>query len=101
MYFYIFSQELLPHGSIQTTKNKELTKILKRIVFTCSDEQLLPVAVVICQHLRSIFCEVIDEEKHTAKEVLKTVVTLFERLEDYGDVKIQLEPLLAQVLSLI
>jgi hypothetical protein len=75
---------------------------MQKIVSTYT-EQLMPVAVEICQHLVTTFGQVIahdeesDERAITAMGLLNTIETLIAVMEDHEDVLTQLEPVALQV----
>lgn len=87
---------------IRETENDELTTVMQKIVSTYT-EQLMPVAVEICQHLVTTFGQVIghdeesDERAITAMGLLNTIETLIAVMEDHEDVLAQLEPVALQV----
>ena len=87
---------------IRETENDELTTVMQKIVSTYT-EQLMPVAVEICQHLVTTFGQVIghdeesDERAITAMGLLNTIETLVSVMEDHDDVMTQLEPVALQV----
>lgn len=87
---------------IRETENDELTTVMQKIVSTYT-EQLMPVAVEICQHLVTTFGQVIghdeesDERAITAMGLLNTIETLIGVMEDHEDVLAQLEPVALQV----
>ncbi|KAK4008612.1 importin-7 [Daphnia magna] len=91
---------------IRETENDELTTVMQKIVSTYT-EQLMPVAVEICQHLVTTFGQVIghdeesDERAITAMGLLNTIETLIAVMEDHEDVLTQLEPVALQVVGLI
>ena len=88
---------------IRETENDELTTVMQKIVSTYT-EQLMPVAVEICQHLVTTFGQVIghdeesDERAITAMGLLNTIETLISVMEDHEDVLAQLEPVALQVI---
>ena len=88
---------------IRETENDELTTVMQKIVSTYT-EQLMPVAVEICQHLVTTFSQVIghdeesDERAITAMGLLNTIETLIAVMEDHKEVMVQLEPVALQVL---
>lgn len=87
---------------IRETENDEITTVMQKIVSTYT-EQLMPVAVEICQHLVTTFGQVIghdeesDERAITAMGLLNTIETLLAVMEDREDVLAQLEPVALQV----
>lgn len=91
---------------IRETENDELTTVMQKIVSTYT-EQLMPVAVEICQHLVTTFGQVIghdeesDERAITAMGLLNTIETLIAVMEDHEEVLVQLEPVALQVVGLI
>lgn len=91
---------------IRETENDELTTVMQKIVSTYT-EQLMPVAVEICQHLVTTFGQVIghdeesDERAITAMGLLNTIETLVAVMEENPEVLAQLEPVALQVVGLI
>jgi len=91
---------------IRETENDELTTVMQKILSTYT-EQLIPVAVEICQHLVTTFGQVIghdeesDERAITAMGLLNTIETLVSVMDEHEDVMTQLEPVALQVVGLI
>uniref|UniRef100_A0A1A9VN34 Importin N-terminal domain-containing protein n=1 Tax=Glossina austeni TaxID=7395 RepID=A0A1A9VN34_GLOAU len=89
---------------IRETENEDLTNVLQKIVCTFS-EQLLPVAMEICQHLATTFSQVLesedsgDEKAITAMGLLNTIETLLTVMEDHPEVLNNLHPIVINVVG--
>ncbi|XP_013114275.1 importin-7 [Stomoxys calcitrans] len=89
---------------IRETENEDLTNVLQKIVCTFS-EQLLPVAIEICQHLATTFSHVLeaedggDEKAITAMGLLNTIETLLTVMEDHPEVMSSLHPIVINVVG--
>lgn len=89
---------------IRETENEDLTNVMQKIVCTFS-EQLLPVAVEICQHLATTFSQVLqseegsDEKAITAMGLLNTIETLLNVMEEHPDTIANLHPIVINVVG--
>uniref|UniRef100_A0A1A9X0H0 Importin N-terminal domain-containing protein n=1 Tax=Glossina brevipalpis TaxID=37001 RepID=A0A1A9X0H0_9MUSC len=89
---------------IRETENEDLTNVLQKIVCSFS-EQLLPVAMEICQHLATTFSQVLesedsgDEKAITAMGLLNTIETLLTVMEDHPEVLNNLHPIVINVVG--
>lgn len=89
---------------IRETENEDLTNALQKIVCSFSD-QLVPIAVEICQHLASTFSQVLegddsnDDRAITAMGLLNTMETLLSVMEEHAEVISQLHPIVLQVIG--
>lgn len=89
---------------IRETENEDLTNVMQKIVCTFT-EQLLPVAVEICQHLATTFSQVLeseegsDEKAITAMGLLNTIETLLTVMEDHPDIMMNLHPIVINVVG--
>lgn len=89
---------------IRETENDDLTNVLQKIVCTYS-EQLLPIAVDICQHLAKTFSVVLETEDNsddkavTAMGLLNTIETLLSVFEDQPEIMANLHPIVVQVIG--
>lgn len=89
---------------ISETENDELTSIMQKIVCTFA-EQLLPIAVNICQELAETFRRIIvaedgtDEKAVTAMGLLNTIETLLTVFEENTTVTAHLQPIVIQVIG--
>uniref|UniRef100_A0A0C9RDD3 Ipo7_0 protein n=1 Tax=Fopius arisanus TaxID=64838 RepID=A0A0C9RDD3_9HYME len=89
---------------IRETENDELTNVMQKIVCTYT-EQLMPLAVEICQHLATTFSQVLetdegsDEKAITAMGLLNTIATLLAVMEDQPQIMAQLQPTVLQVVA--
>ena len=85
---------------IRETENDDLTTVMQKIV--CSyTEQLIPVAVDMCNHLVETFAQVLegsdnDEKAITAMGLLNTMETILTVMEDHVELHAQLEPVVLQ-----
>jgi len=88
---------------IRETENDDLTTVMQKIVCTYT-EQLVPVAVDICQHLVGTFAQVLesadagDEKAITAMGLLNTMETILAVMEDRPEVHAALEPVILQAI---
>jgi len=88
---------------IRETENDDLTSVMQKIVCTYT-EQLVPVAVDICQHLVGTFAQVLesadsgDEKAITAMGLLNTMETILAVMEDRPEVHQALEPVILQAI---
>lgn len=89
---------------IRETENDDLTNVLQKIVCTYS-EQLLPIAVEICQHLATTFSQVLeaedgsDDRAVTAMGLLNTIETLLSVFEDQPEIMATLHPIVVRVIG--
>lgn len=89
---------------IRETENDELTSVMQKIVCTFS-EQLLPIAIDVCQHLATTFSQVLDSEDGTdekavtAMGLLNTIETLLTVFEENANVTVHLQPIVIQVIG--
>jgi len=88
---------------IRETENDDLTSVMQKIVCTYT-EQLVPVAVDICQHLVGTFAQVLetadsgDEKAITAMGLLNTMETILGVMEERVEVHAALEPVVLQAI---
>jgi len=88
---------------IRETENDDLTSVMQKIVCTYT-EQLVPVAVDICQHLVGTFAQVLescdagDEKTITAMGLLNTMETILAVMEERTEVHAALEPIILQAI---
>jgi len=88
---------------IRETENDDLTSVMQKIVCTYT-EQLVPVAVDICQHLVGTFAQVLesadagDEKAITAMGLLNTMETILAVMEEKPEVHQALEPVILQAI---
>jgi importin-7 len=89
---------------IRETENEDLTNALQKIVCSFSD-QLVPIAIDICQHLATTFSQVLegddanDDRAITAMGLLNTMETLLSVMEEKPDVIASLHPIVLQVIG--
>ncbi|PNF26978.1 Importin-7, partial [Cryptotermes secundus] len=89
---------------IRETENDDLTSVMQKIVCTYT-EQLMPIAVEMCQHLAATFSQVLetdegsDEKAITAMGLLNTIETLLTVMEDQPEIMAQLQPTVLQVVG--
>lgn len=89
---------------IRETENEDLTNVMQKIVSTFA-EQLLPVAVEICQHLATTFSKVLeseegsDEKAITALGLLNTIQTLLTVMENHPEIMANLHPIVINVVG--
>lgn len=88
------------------TEIDELSLVMQEVVHTFS-EQLLPIAVEICQHLEAMFTKLMEDENSaeekddTAMSYLNTIGTLVSVFEENATVAANVEPYVIKVVSLI
>lgn len=88
---------------IRETENEDLTNVLQKIVCSFTD-QLVPIAVDICQHLVTTFRHVLegddsnDDRAITAMGLLNTMETLLSVMDDKPEVIASLHPIVIQVI---
>lgn len=88
---------------IRETENEDLTNVLQKIVCSFTD-QLVPIAVDICQHLVTTFRQVLegddsnDDRAITAMGLLNTMETLLSVMDEKPDVIASLHPIVIQVI---
>lgn len=88
---------------IRETENDDLTNVMQKIVYTFS-EQLVPIAVEICQHLATTFSQLIESEEGnddkavTAMGLLNTIETLLSVFEEKPEIILHLQPIVMQVI---
>lgn len=89
---------------ISETENDELTSIMQKIVCTFS-EQLLPIAVNVCQELAETFRNILvseegtDEKAVTAMGLLNTIETLLTVFDENTNVTAHLQPIVIRVIG--
>ncbi|KAG7199899.1 hypothetical protein KM043_014345 [Ampulex compressa] len=89
---------------IRETENDDLTTVMQKIVCTYT-EQLMPIAVEICQHLAVTFSQVLetdegsDEKAITAMGLLNTIENLLAVMENHPQIMAQLQPTVLQVVA--
>lgn len=89
---------------IRETENDDLASVLQKIVCTYT-QQLMPIAVEICQHLAATFSQVLetdegsDEKAIMAMGLLNTIATLLTVMEDQPQIMAQLQPTVLQVVA--
>jgi importin-7 len=88
---------------IRETENEDLTNVLQKIVCAFTD-QLVPIAVEICQHLATTFSQVLegddnDDRAITAMGLLNTMETLLSVMEEKPEVIASLHPIVLQVIG--
>lgn len=89
---------------IRETENDDLTSVMQKIVVTYT-QQVLPIAVEICEHLSKTFSQVLetdegsDEKAITAMGLLNTIATLLSVMEHNQEVMSQLQPIVLQVVA--
>ncbi|XP_066600372.1 importin-7 [Prorops nasuta] len=89
---------------IRDTENDDLTSVMQKIVSTYK-EQLMPIAVEICQHLATTFSQVLetdegsDEKAITAMGLLNTMENLLSVMENQPQIMAQLQPTILQVVA--
>lgn len=89
---------------IRETENEDLTNVMQKIVCTFS-EDLIPVAVEICQHLATTFSQVLesdegsDEKTITAMGLLNTIETLLTVMEENAEIMSRLHPIVINVVG--
>lgn len=88
---------------IRETENDDLTNVMQKLVCTYT-EQIIPIAVDICQHLATTFSQVLesegsDEKAITAMCLLNTIETLLNVMEDYPQIMTHLHPIVIRVIG--
>ncbi|CAG9771004.1 unnamed protein product [Ceutorhynchus assimilis] len=89
---------------IRETENEDVTGVMQKLVCVFT-QQLIPIAVEICQHLTSTFVQVLDtdegsdEKAITAMGLLNTIETLLTVMDDHPEVMALLEPTVLQVIA--
>ncbi|XP_020286261.1 importin-7 [Pseudomyrmex gracilis] len=89
---------------IRQTENDDLTTVMQKLVCTFS-QQLMPIAVDICQHLAATFSQVIetdegsDEKAITAMGLLTTIETVLSVTDEQPQIRAQLEPIIIRVVA--
>lgn len=89
---------------IRDTENDDLTSVMQKIVCTYT-QQLMPIAVSICQHLATTFSKVLetdegsDEKAITAMGILNTIETLLNVMKNQPVIMARLEPTVLQVVA--
>lgn len=89
---------------IRETENEDLTSVMQKIVCTYTQE-LMPIAVEMCQHLAATFSQVLetdegsDEKAITAMGLLNTIETLLTVMEEQPEIMGRLEPTVLQVVG--
>nr|CAD7399981.1 unnamed protein product [Timema poppensis] len=89
---------------IRETENDDLTSVMQKIVCTYT-EQLMPIAVEMCQHLAKTFSQVLetdegsDEKAITAMGLLNTIETLLTVMEEQPEIIAQLQPTVLHVVG--
>ncbi|XP_043287357.1 importin-7 [Venturia canescens] len=89
---------------IRETENDDLTNVMQKIVCTYT-QQLMPIAVEICQHLAATFSQVLetdegsDEKAIAAMGLLNTIATLLSVMENQPQIMAQLQPTVLQVVA--
>lgn len=89
---------------IRETENEDVTGVMQKLVCVFT-QQLVPIAVEICQHLASTFNQVLDtdegsdEKAITAMGLLNTIETLLTVMDEQPEVMRLLEPTVLQVVA--
>ncbi|OXU20007.1 hypothetical protein TSAR_005120 [Trichomalopsis sarcophagae] len=89
---------------IRLTENDDLTNVMQKIVCTYP-EQLMPIAVEMCEHLATTFSQVLetdegsDEKAITAMGLLNTIETLLSVMENQPLIISQVQPIVLQVIA--
>lgn len=89
---------------IRETENEDLTNVLQKIVCQFTD-QIVPIAVEICQHLATTFSQVLesddsnDDRAITAMGLLNTMETLLSVMEERPEIIANLHPIVLQVIG--
>lgn len=89
---------------IRLTENDDLTNVMQKIVCTYP-EQLMPIAVEMCEHLATTFSQVLetdegsDEKAITAMGLLNTIETLLSVMENQPLIIAQVQPIVLQVIA--
>uniref|UniRef100_A0A6P7GK40 Serine/threonine-protein phosphatase 2A activator n=1 Tax=Diabrotica virgifera virgifera TaxID=50390 RepID=A0A6P7GK40_DIAVI len=89
---------------IRETENEDVTGVMQKLVCVYT-QQLIPIAVEICQHLATTFNQVLDtdegsdEKAITAMGLLNTIETLLTVMDEQPEVMRLLEPTVLQVIA--
>ncbi|XP_066249928.1 importin-7 isoform X1 [Euwallacea similis] len=89
---------------IRETENEDVTGVMQKLVCVFT-QQLVPIAVEICQHLASTFAQVLDMEEGsdekavTAMGLINTIETLLTVMDEQPEVTRLLEPTVLQVVA--
>lgn len=89
---------------IRETENEELTNVMQRIVCVYSN-QLVPIAVEVCQHLATTFNQVLETEDGpenrvvTAMGILNTIETLLSVMSEQPQIIANLHPIVTGVIG--
>ncbi|KAI4503803.1 hypothetical protein M0802_001206 [Mischocyttarus mexicanus] len=89
---------------IRDTENDDLTSVMQKLVCTYT-QQLMPIAVSICQHLATTFSKVLetdegsDEKAITAMGILNTIETVLNVMKNQPLIMARLEPTVLQVIA--
>ncbi|XP_023028647.1 importin-7 msk [Leptinotarsa decemlineata] len=89
---------------IRETENEDATGVMQKLVCVYT-EQLIPIAVEICQHLATTFNQVLDtdegsdEKAITAMGLLNTIETLLTVMDERPEVIKMLEPTILPVIA--
>lgn len=89
---------------IRETENEDVTGVMQKLVCVYT-QQLVPIAVEICQHLATTFNQVLDtdegsdEKAITAMGLLNTIETLLTVMDEQPEVMRLLEPTVLQVIA--
>lgn len=89
---------------MRDTENDDLSNVLQKLVCTYHEE-LMPIAVEICQHLAGTFQKVVesdessDEKAIMAMGLLNTIETLLTVMESNDEIMKQLQPYVLQVVG--
>lgn len=88
---------------IRETENEDVTNVMQKLVCVYTQE-LVPIAVEICQHLATTFNQVLDtdegsdEKAISAMGLLNTIETLLTVMEEHPEIMLLLEPTVLQVI---
>jgi len=88
---------------IRETESDDLTRVMQMIVCTFM-EQLVPMAVIICQHLVGTFAQVLEscntgnKKTITAMGLLNTMEAILAVMEERTEVHAALEPIILQAI---
>lgn len=88
---------------IRETENDDLTSVMQKLVCTFT-EQIIPIAIEICQHLATTFSQILEsddsgEKSLTAMCLLNTIETLLNVMEDYPQITTHLHPIVVRVIG--
>lgn len=89
---------------IRETENEDVTNVMQKLVCIFT-QQLVPIAVEICQHLSTTFIQVLDtdegsdEKAITAMGILNTIETLLTVMDEQPEILKLLEPIVLQVIA--